>query len=87
MPYSDCCGAYTDMEEIGICPDCKEHCEFKWEEDEDDEQMCSHCSGTGEGQYDGSRCNVCNGTGGQSSKTDSFIRELHSLIKKAKQND
>ena len=25
---SDCCGAYTDMEEYGLCPECLEHCEF-----------------------------------------------------------
>lgn len=37
MPYSDCCGAYTNMEEYGICPDCKEHCEFfETEEDRED---------------------------------------------------
>jgi hypothetical protein len=36
MPYSTCCGAYTDMDEIGICPDCLEHCD--WEEDEEDEE-------------------------------------------------
>lgn len=35
MPYSTCCGAYTDMEEYGICPECQEHCEFE-EEDEDE---------------------------------------------------
>lgn len=35
---SECCsdeaGEYLD---IGICPDCKEHCEFIDEEEEDDE--------------------------------------------------
>ena len=36
MPYSTCCGAYTDMEEIGICPDCLEHCDF---EDEDEDEV------------------------------------------------
>ena len=36
MPYSDCCGAYTDMDEIGICPDCLEHCDW---EDEDEEEL------------------------------------------------
>ena len=36
MPLSTCCGAYTDMEEIDICPDCLEHCD--WEE-EDEEEM------------------------------------------------
>jgi hypothetical protein len=31
--------------------------------EEDDDNMCSHCNGTGEGQYDGSRCSVCGGSG------------------------
>lgn len=35
MSYSTCCGAYTDMEEVGICPECLEHCDFE-EEDEDE---------------------------------------------------
>lgn len=26
-------------------------------------EMCGNCSGTGEGQYDGSRCTSCNGRG------------------------
>ena len=34
--YSDCCGAYSEYaDDIDICPDCKEHCEFI--NDEDDE--------------------------------------------------
>jgi hypothetical protein len=36
MPLSTCCGAETDMEEVGICPDCLEHCD--WEEEEEDEE-------------------------------------------------
>lgn len=36
MPYSNCCGAYTDIDEIGICPDCLEHC--SWEDEEELEQ-------------------------------------------------
>jgi hypothetical protein len=35
MKISDCCGAEaTDpvMEDYGICPDCKDHCEFIDEE-------------------------------------------------------
>src|SRR5271157_1388221 len=33
-------------------------------EDEDEgEQLCSSCNGTGEGQYDGSRCYSCKGWG------------------------
>ncbi|MFZ4103776.1 MAG: hypothetical protein ACOYKI_03505 [Sediminibacterium sp.] len=35
MPYSTCCGAHTTMEEIGICPDCLEHCD--WEDEEEEE--------------------------------------------------
>lgn len=38
MPYSTCCGAYTDMDEIGICPDCLEHCDWEEEEEEELEQ-------------------------------------------------
>jgi hypothetical protein len=37
MGYSTCCGAQTDMEEIGICPECLEHCDF--EEDEEEEEQ------------------------------------------------
>ena len=36
MGYSTCCGAETNMEEIGICPECMEHCDF--EDDEEDEE-------------------------------------------------
>ena len=35
MSYSTCCGAHTTMPEMGICPDCLEHCD--WEEEEDEE--------------------------------------------------
>ena len=39
MKISDCCGApcagIEGCEETGICPDCKEHCE--WVDDEEDE--------------------------------------------------
>lgn len=35
MGISTCCGAETDMTEIGICPECLEHCDF--EEDEEEE--------------------------------------------------
>ena len=35
MPYSTCCGAYTDMEEIGICPDCMEHCDWEYGDEEE----------------------------------------------------
>ena len=36
LKYSSCCGAEAgDFEDVGICPDCKEHCEFI-EDDEDE---------------------------------------------------
>jgi len=35
MPISTCCGAETDMDEIGICPECLEHCD--WEDEDEDE--------------------------------------------------
>jgi hypothetical protein len=38
MPYSTCCGAHTTMEEIDICPDCLEHCDWEEEDEEEKEQ-------------------------------------------------
>ena len=35
MPISTCCGYETDMDEIGICPECLEHCD--WEEEDEEE--------------------------------------------------
>ena len=35
MAYSTCCGAYSTMPEIDICPECREHCD--WEDEDDDE--------------------------------------------------
>jgi hypothetical protein len=36
--YSDCCGAYSEYaDDIDLCPDCKEHCEFINDEEEDPE--------------------------------------------------
>jgi hypothetical protein len=46
-PYSDCCGAHTDMPEYGICPECREHC--GWvngngdEIDISEEKECKEC--------------------------------------------
>ena len=36
MPYSTCCGAHTNFDEIDICPDCLEHCDWEEEDDEDE---------------------------------------------------
>jgi len=36
--YSDCCGAYSEYaDDIDLCPDCKEHCEFINDEEEDED--------------------------------------------------
>ena len=37
MPYSTCCGAHTTFDEIGICPECLEHCDFEDEDEEEEE--------------------------------------------------
>jgi hypothetical protein len=58
MPYSNCCGAFTNMEELGICPDCKDHCEF-YEE-------CPKCEGFGEieiKEEEFIKCPECKGEG------------------------
>lgn len=34
-----------------------------FEEAEEDDDICIHCNGSGEGQYDGTRCTRCRGRG------------------------
>jgi len=36
---------------------------IKDRDDLDNPPLCAHCNGSGEGQYDGTRCPVCRGTG------------------------
>jgi hypothetical protein len=46
MSRSDCCGALDgeatedgpSWSDVGICPDCREHCEFVDEEQEEDNE-------------------------------------------------
>jgi DnaJ-class molecular chaperone len=38
-------------------------CETEYTDDDDEYEICHHCSGSGEGMYDGSRCSFCHGTG------------------------
>jgi hypothetical protein len=38
MAYSTCCGAYSRMPEIDICPECRDHCDWEDEDDEANEE-------------------------------------------------
>lgn len=53
---SDCCGAYMsgDMVDIGICPDCGEHCEVV-----DEELICSVCGEERDVLNDNGVCDEC----------------------------
>ena len=54
------CGEEMDMELLDSdhrCPDCKED----EPEDNEDNNICSACNGSGEGMYDGTRCHYCHG--------------------------
>ena len=33
MPYSTCCNAHTNFTELGLCPECFDHCD--WEDEEE----------------------------------------------------
>lgn len=41
MNVSDCCGAEMtgEMVDVGICPECHEHCEVEETEEEDDQTV------------------------------------------------
>lgn len=41
----------------------------------DTSELCSACSGSGEGHYDGSRCLSCGGSGVVEIERDEFERE------------
>lgn len=43
MKLSTCCGAETEMEEVGICPDCLEHCDFEEDEPNDEQIYNNFC--------------------------------------------
>lgn len=38
MAYSTCCGAYSRMPEIDICPECRDHCDWEDEEEEEEDE-------------------------------------------------
>jgi hypothetical protein len=70
--YSDCCGYYC-KQDAKFCPSCKKICsvieetekyvEVEEERDYLDLPICYKCSGSGEGNYDGSICTNCKGKG------------------------
>jgi hypothetical protein len=37
MAYSKCCGAHTNYTELDICPECRDHCD--WEDEDDDDVL------------------------------------------------
>jgi hypothetical protein len=49
-----------------------EHQEDEEEYEEEYDDICFSCNGSGEGMYDGSRCSVCGGSGGNSTKNDDY---------------
>ena len=55
MPYSTCCGAHTTMPEMGICPDCLDHCD--WEEEEEDEDCCINYEEEADNQIEQNKIN------------------------------
>ena len=49
--FSNCCGVSTIETEMGICPDCLEHCEFE------SNPMCVNC-GDIEVEVEGQPCSI-----------------------------
>ena len=66
---SNCCGEDAGQyEDQGICPSCKEHCDWvveceKCEGKGYTNEYCLACNGSGEGCADGTRCSACKGSG------------------------
>lgn len=49
-------------------------------EDADEPEICSGCSGSGEGMYDGSNCRKCGGSGEEpAGKNDDEIGECYDI--------
>ena len=46
--------------------------------EDDAPSICSNCSGSGEGQHDGTKCGVCNGTGVDKSESDEVYEDWES---------
>lgn len=56
---AECGGEVSVVNDDGVC----DKCVAEFEDDTDSEYCCIDCSGSGEGQYDGTRCHYCKGTG------------------------
>lgn len=39
MAYSTCCGAHTNYTELDICPECRDHCDWEDDEQQDDDVL------------------------------------------------
>jgi hypothetical protein len=57
MAYSDCCGAETNETDMGICPECLEHCSF--------EEECETCGGDGKETCNNPDHGFIDGVGGE----------------------
>ncbi len=76
MQYTKCCGSYKINGKY--CPMCNKEAIMVDDseeieeviEQEEDENLCSMCNGSGEGMWDGSRCSSCNGSGEVKPKMD-----------------
>lgn len=44
--------------------------EYEDIEEDDEDEICSRCSGSGEGMWDGSCCTLCHGSGVEPRETD-----------------
>ena len=45
------------------CPNCKGMGHYGEEQEEDEDEICGSCNGSGEGRYEGTRCQSCKGSG------------------------
>ena len=61
------CGEVNDIPCDGdsplFCPDCQAIDNFEDDIEDDPEELCSNCAGTGDGLYAMGQCSHCNGSG------------------------
>ena len=67
--------------------DCKDGEIFVSEDYEEEKPICGHCAGSGEGQYDGTRCTYCKGTGEERTGEDERDRYDEVIDKDDRKNN